>query len=690
MTSEQADTPTTASRFLNRQLSWHDFNRRVLALAEDTSLPYADRMRFVSIWAANLDEYFLVRVASMRDDARNGRIRIVDDGVTSVSQYEGALDMARTQHAEAQQILSRIRTEMTEDANALHLVDWVDLTPEEQAELSAYYADQVFPILTPLAVDPGHPFPYISTLSPNLGLLIVDPHSGVRRFARVKVPVDLLSRHLPIGDKAVQLEQVISANLDKLFPGVEIIERTVFRVTRDADIAVTADMLDDHDDDLMTAVESELRQRRFGEVVRVEIRSAATPELRNILASELGIEHDVFFDVDGRVDLSSYGNIDKLVHGRAGFSLKPVSPRTPDEFAGIGSPGELFARIRKNDILVHHPYDSFEDSVLAFINAAADDPHTQAIKMTMYRMSGDGLIVEALVRAAEAGKQVVVVVELKARFDEAANISWAKRLERAGVHVAYGFVSLKIHTKTCLVIRREEDKLVRYCHFGTGNYNALTARLYTDIGLFTSQPEFGADMSAMFNSLTGFHVPVDYNHLVVAPADMRPRFIELIRNEAALGSGGHIRMKMNSLVDPDMIDELYAASQAGVRVELVIRGMCCLRPGVPGMSENISVRSVLGRYLEHARCYWFANGEGIGKPHYLIGSADLMSRNLDRRVEALVPVIDPMTRKKVDRIIEMNLADDRRSWSLTSDGSWIAPDPSGTVEMHVLLHEQGN
>ncbi|MFB0901974.1 MAG: RNA degradosome polyphosphate kinase, partial [Acidimicrobiales bacterium] len=287
MTSEQADTPTTASRFLNRQLSWHDFNRRVLALAEDTSLPYADRMRFVSSWAANLDEYFLVRVASMRDDARNGRIRIVDDGVTSVSQYEGALDMARTQHAEAQQILSRIRTEMTEDANALHLVDWVDLTPEEQAELSAYYADQVFPILTPLAVDPGHPFPYISTLSLNLGLLIVDPHSGVRRFARVKVPVDLLSRHLPIGDKAVQLEQVISANLDKLFPGVEIIERTVFRVTRDADIAVTADMLDDHDDDLMTAVESELRQRRFGEVVRVEIRSAATPELRNILASEL-------------------------------------------------------------------------------------------------------------------------------------------------------------------------------------------------------------------------------------------------------------------------------------------------------------------------------------------------------------------------------------------------------------------
>ena len=685
-----AEKPVSTSRFLNRQLSWHAFNRRVLALAEDTSLPFADRMRFVSIWANNLDEYFLVRVASMKDDALNERIRIVDDGVTSTSQYEGALERARNQHAQAQQILRRLRAEMAEEANPLVLADWVDLTDAEQAELSVYFADQVFPILTPLAFDPGHPFPYISTLSLNLGLLIAEPASGVRRFARVKVPVDLLRRHLSIGDKAVPLEQVISANIDQLFPGVEIIERAVFRVTRNADISVNADTLDDHDDDLLTAVESELRRRRFGEVVRVEIDAHATPGLRNILASELEVGDDMFFDVEGPLDLASYGDIDKLVKERSGFSLKPISPRTPAEFAGIATPDELFARIRSNDILVHHPYDSFDDSVLAFINAAADDPGTQAIKMTMYRMSGDGLIVDPLVRAAEAGKQVVVVVELKARFDEAANISWARRLERAGVHVVYGFVSLKIHTKTCLVIRREEDKLVRYCHFGTGNYNSGTARLYTDVGIFTAHSEFGADLSALFNSLTGFHVPVDYKHLVVAPADMRPRLAELIRNEASLGADGHIRMKMNSLVDPGTIDELYAASQAGVRIELIIRGMCCLRPGVPGLSDNISVRSVIGRYLEHARCYWFANGEGRGNPHYLIGSADLMSRNLDRRVEALVPVIDPMAHKKLDRIIEANLADTRRSWTLDPDGSWNAPNRSGTIEMHVLLHEQGS
>ncbi|MCL4115974.1 UNVERIFIED_CONTAM: hypothetical protein GTU68_063318 [Idotea baltica] len=687
--SAQPDSLTADSRFLNRQLSWHEFNRRVLALAEDQSLPFADRMRFVSIWAANLDEYFLVRVASMKDDARNGRIRIVDDGVTSTSQFQGALAMARAQHKEAQQITQDLCKAMARDSQPLMLVDWTDLSADEQGELSDFYLDQVFPILTPLAVYPGHPFPYISTLSLNLGMLIADPTSGIRRFARVKVPTDLLGRHVYLGAKAVPLEQIIAANLDQLMPGVDIIERTVFRVTRNADISVNADTLDDHDDDLLTAVESELRRRRFGEVVRVEIDKAASSELRTILVSELDVEDDVFFDVDGLVDLASYANIDKLVTGRDGFTLTPFSPRTPHEFANIDSPDELFARIRKNDILVHHPYESFDDSVLAFINAAADDPHTQAIKMTMYRMSGDGLIVEALVRAAEAGKQVVVVVELKARFDEAANISWARRLERAGVHVAYGFVSLKIHTKTCLVIRREEEKLSRYCHFGTGNYNARTARLYTDIGLFTCNKDFGADLSALFNSLTGFHVPVEYNHLVVAPADMRPRLTELIRNEAALGADGHIRMKMNSLVDPGIIDELYAASQQGVRVELIIRGMCCLRPGVPGMSENISVRSILGRYLEHARAYWFANGEGIGNPHYLIGSADMMSRNLDRRVEALVPVGDPMTRTKLDHIIETNLADNRRSWTLNADGSWTAPDPSGTIEMHVLLHEQG-
>jgi len=682
MTGEEVST-----RFLNRQLSWHEFNRRVLALAEDESLPYADRMRFVSIWANNLDEYFLVRVAAMKDDAVNGRVRTIDDGVTSATQFERAVAAAKNQHIEAQAIADKLRAEMSASPTPLILSRWADLTDAEQEKLRLFYLDQVFPILTPLAVDPGHPFPYISTLSLNLGLLIADPESGVRRFARVKVPTDLLRRHVPIGHKAVPLEQIIAANLEQLFPGVDIIERVVFRVTRNADISVNAETLDDHDDDLLTAVESELRRRRFGQVVRVEIDAHASAELRVVLGGELDIEDDVFFDIDGPIDLGTYCNIDKIVDQRPGFSLEALPQRTPEEFAGIGSDDELFSRIRRGDILVHHPYDSFDDSVLAFINAAADDPHTQAIKMTMYRMSGDGLIVEALVRAAAAGKQVVVVVELKARFDEAANIEWARRLERAGAHVAYGFVSLKIHTKTCLVVRREEERLARYCHFGTGNYNARTASLYTDIGLFTANPEFGADLSALFNSLTGFHVPVDYEHLVVAPADLRPRITALIENEASHGAGGHIRMKMNSLVDPDTIEALYAASQAGVRIELIVRGMCCLRPGVPGMSENITVRSVLGRYLEHARCYWFANADGPGNPNYLIGSADLMTRNLDRRVEALVPVIDPMTRKKLDQIIEANLADDRRAWTLHADGSWIAPNASGKIEMHVLLHK---
>jgi len=684
-----ATKKATPTRYLNRQLSWHEFNRRVLALAEDPTLPFADRMRFVSIWANNLDEYFLVRVGSMKDDARNGRVRIIDDGVTSASQVVSVLERVRDQHAEAQHVAATLRAEMASATPALRLVDWDDLSQVERVELADFHADQVFPILTPLAVDHGHPFPYISTLSLNLGLLINEPETGIRRFARVKVPVDLLGRHVRIGGKAVPLEQVISANLDQLFPGVEIVERTVFRVTRNADISVSADTLDDHDDDLMTAVESELRRRRFGEVVRLEIAADASPEIRHVLATELDLDAGVFFEVDGPLDLASYCNIDKLAERLEGYSLEPLPQHVPEEFAAVTTPDELFEQIRHRDILVHHPYDSFDDTVLAFIDAAADDPHTQAIKMTMYRMSGDGLIVEALVRAAEAGKQVVVVVELKARFDEEANINWARRLERAGAHVAYGFVSLKIHTKTLLVVRREEDRLVRYCHFGTGNYNARTARLYTDLGLFTARPEYGADLSALFNSLTGFHVPVEYDHLVVAPADMRSRLTDLIQNEAEYGDRGHIRMKMNSLVDPGITEELYRASQAGVRIELIIRGMCCLRPGVPGMSENISVRSILGRYLEHARAYWFANGEGPGQAHYLIGSADMMNRNLDRRVEALVPVTDPATRRKLDTIIEANMADDRRAWTLEADGSWTPPDPSGTIEMQVVLHSQG-
>ena len=679
----------TGPRLLNRQLSWLAFNRRVLALAEDLSLPYADRMRFVSIWASNLDEYFLVRVAGLQRDAGEGRIRFVDDGLDSAEQFEQVrLEVARQREA-ADLIVDQLRAEMA-DAG-LGLVDWDDLGPLEQKRLNEFFRNQVFPVLTPLAVDPGHPFPYISTHSINLGLLLTDPASQVPRFARVKVPIEILGRHVPVDEtrtRFVRLEDVVSANIDRLFPGVQLLESTIFRITRNADISVTADHLDDHDDDLLTAIESGLRQRRHGVVTRVQVGATASPAMRAILADELGCEQDCFYAIAGVHELASYGDIDGLAPETPDFHLRRYAARTPPEFAGVESPADLFAVLRERDVLVHHPYDSFDDSVLAFIDAAADDPDVQAIKMTLYRTSGDGTVVDALVRAAESGKQVVVVVELKARFDEANNITWARRLEQAGVHVAYGFIALKIHTKTLLVVRKEQDALRRYCHFGTGNYNSRTARLYTDIGLFTSDAAHGEDLSAMFNSLTGFHVPVDYNHLVVAPADMRNRLTELIRNEARFGIRGHIRMKMNSLVDPEMIEALYAASAAGVRIELIVRGQCCLRPGVPGLSETITVRSILGRYLEHDRAYCFANGEGESEAHRLIGSADLMGRNLDRRVEVLVPVTAPGPAARIDAIVEANLADDRRAWMLRGDGSWVAPDPSGTMEVHVRMHEE--
>jgi polyphosphate kinase len=677
-------------RLLNRQLSWLAFNRRVLALAEDVSLPYADRMRFVAIWARNLDEYFLVRIAGLKAQARSGRSRDIDDGLSAAEQFEKVRQEVNRQRMLAEGITQNLRADMA--STGFELVDWNDLDELEQKSLSEFFRNQVFPVLTPLAVDPGHPFPYISTHSLNLGLLLADPVSGIPRFARVKVPTDLLDRHVRVEsseasvDRFIPLEQLISANLDRLFPGVEVIDHTIFRVTRNADISVTADSLDDHDDDLLTAIESELRQRRHGEVTRVQISADASIELRSILAEELDCDQETFFAIDGVHDLGTYCDIDDFAGDRSDFFLERYAPRRPEEFAGVDSPGDLFAVLRERDVFVHHPYDSFDDSVLAFITAAADDPDVQAIKLTLYRTSGDSTIVEALIRAAEAGKQVVVVVELKARFDEANNIEWARRLEQAGVHVAYGFIALKVHTKTCLVVRREADTLRRYCHFGTGNYNSRTAHLYTDFGLFTSDQEYGEDLSALFNSLTGFHVPVDYNELVVAPADMRPRLLELIENEARFGSKGHIRFKMNSLVDPEMIEALYEASQHGVRIELIVRGQCCLRPGVEGLSETITVRSVLGRYLEHARAYCFANGDGEGVAHLLIGSADLMGRNLDRRVEALVPVSDPMTSQRLTEIIDVNLADDRRAWTLRGDGSWVPPDPSGSMEMHVQLH----
>ncbi len=687
MSTAEAAGQQDRPRLLNRQLSWLAFNRRVLALAEDASLPFADRMRFVSIWARNLDEYYQVRIASLKDDAALERPRSVDDGYSSTRQFsEIRFEVAR-QTRDARGIAAQLWSDVV--AAGVVRVQWNDLDVDEQKRLHETFKHQVFPVLTPLAVDPRHPFPYISTLSLSLGLLIADPASGMQRFARVKIPADLIGRHIRVGDsqRFVAVEDLIRANLDSLFPGVDILEAVLFRVTRNADIAVTADLLDDFDDDLLSAVESELLQRRFGAVMRIEVEAGASMALRQVLLDELHVDAQDLYEIEGPLDLATWCDLDRIVKGREGFTLPKLSASVPGAFRESSDSNQLFARLRVEDVLVHHPYDSFDDTVVAFINAAADDAKVQAIKITLYRTSGDGSIVEALVRAAESGKQVVVVVELKARFDEEANISWARRLETAGVHVAYGFVALKVHTKVCLVVRREDDELVRYCHFGTGNYNALTADLYTDVGLFTAAPEFGADLSVLFNSLTGFHVPVDYEELVVAPASMRSRLRSLILNEAEYGDSGRIRAKMNSLVDSEMIEAFYQASSAGVQIELVVRGMCSLRAGVPGLSENITVRSILGRYLEHARLYWFAHGDDEGA-QFLLGSADLMTRNLDRRVEALAPVHDLKCQQQFTTWFEANLADDRRAWKLASDGTWLPPDPAGKYEMHVELHRQ--
>lgn len=689
MAGAGAAAVATTPRLFNRQLSWLAFNSRVLALAEDSSLPLGDRLRFCSIWANNLDEYFQVRIAELKEDAITERARYIDDGYTSSSQLAAIEVEIAEQTTQAMRIAAEVWSAVGQAG--VELVDWHELTPEEVKQVTETFVDEIFPILTPLVVDPGHPFPYISSMSLNLGLLLVEPGTGVRRFGRLKVPIDHLPRHVRVtgSDRLVPLEQVVRANIAYPFPGVEVAECALFRVTRNADISVTADMLDHYDDDLLSAVESELANRRFGAITRLEIDTTASSELRQVLTDQLGTANDEFVDVQGPLDLHTWCAADQALPKRADLFLTSIPSAIPPPLANVRSSDEFFALLRQRDVLMHHPYDSFEASVLAFVQAASVDPDVQAIKLTLYRTSGDSSVVEALIQAAENGKSVVVVVELKARFDEAANIRWARRLERAGVHVAYGFIAMKVHTKTCLVVRREADGLRRYCHFGTGNYNARTARLYTDVGVFTSAPDFGQDLSALFNSLTGFHVPGDYQQLVVAPGDMRSQLTELIENEGLHGSDGLIRMKMNSLVDPEVIEALYAASQQGVQIEIIVRGQCCLRPGVPGLSETITARSIVGRYLEHARLYWFANGEGPGVPQYLIGSADLMTRNLDRRVEVLVPIHDPKCASQLDRIVSANLADDRRAWELQPDGAWNPPNPHGVNEMHLMLHAEG-
>lgn len=668
------------ARYINRELSWLDFNARVLALAGSEAVPLLERAKFLAIFSSNLDEFFQVRVAGLKDQVYAGVDSTAADGRTAAEQLvevrDDVVDLVREQE---RLLLEEIVPALEHEGVTFR--SWVQLDVDAQKVLSEIFDEHIFPVLTPLAVDPGHPFPYISNLSLSLAVRVADPESGEDRFARVKVPSNL-PRFVQLPDELVfvPLEQVIAAHLHELFPGMEIGEVSAFRVTRNADLTLE----ENEADDLLAAVEVELRRRRFGRAVRLEIGHTMSAELRELLIRELDIAEDDVYPIAGPLDLTGLWAIHALdrndLKDPHWHGITPARLVNDDD-----SPADFFAEMRRNDVLVHHPYASFRTTVEAFLRQAANDRRVVAIKMTLYRTSGDSSIVRSLIRAAEQGKQVAVLVELKARFDEAANIEWAKALEEVGVHVVYGLVGLKTHTKTVLVVREERDGLRRYCHIGTGNYNPKTATIYEDLGLFTSDPEIGTELTQLFNHLTGFGRAVDYERLVVAPDHLRDTFERLIANEAAHGTDGRIIAKMNSLSDPQMVDALYDASAAGVEIDLIIRGICCLRPGVPGLSETIRVRSIVGRYLEHSRIYYFANGNGTGRPLYLIGSADLMTRNINRRVEALVPIDEPSLRARLQEVIDVTLADDQLAWELAGDGRWSRATGDEHVDTHLAL-----
>ena len=660
-----AELAASPERFLNRELSWLDFDARVLALASNPDVPLLERAKFVAIFSQNLDEFFQVRIAGLKDQVAAGLGKQTADGRTAAQQLREIRERLADLVATAERVF------LDELVPALAGVGIVfskydDLDDEDRAYLDTVFEERIFPVLTPLAVDPGHPFPYISDLSLNLAVVVNDPVTGEHRFARVKVP-NLLPRFvvMPDGERFIPLEQVIASHLDVLFPGMEPGTHYAFRVTRNADLTVE----EEEADDLLETIELELRRRRFGRAVRLEIDADASEEILELLTEELDLEPSDIYTFTGPLDLGGLFGLMSL--DRPDLKDEPWAPITQPRLSSTDpdEPVDIFSVIRDRDVLMHHPYESFSTSVEEFIRQASVDPSVLAIKLTLYRTSSDTSIIKSLVRAAERGKQVAALVELKARFDEKKNIGWAKELEKAGVHVIYGLMGLKIHTKTTLVVREEHDGIRRYCHIGTGNYNPKTARLYEDVGLLTADPAVGSDLTQLFNLLTGFARDPEFSKLLVSPTTIRPGIAELIANEAALGRDGHIVLKMNSLVDAALIDSLYAASQAGTRVDLIVRGICCLRPGVPGLSENIHVRSIVGRYLEHSRIYHFKHGAD-GAPVYYIGSADLMPRNLDRRVEALVPVEDPLLQSRLHEILAVNLEDDRLAWALGADTRW--------------------
>ena len=659
-----------SQRLLNRELSWLAFNRRVLSLAEEVGIPLLERLKFCAICSSNLDEFFQVRVAALKDQVAAGVTAPAYDGMSPQAQLTEIAATADQFVLDQETVLDHLLGELA--GHGVHVVDWKSLDTIDHMHLIAAFEQRIFPVLTPLAVDPAHPFPYISNLALNLAAMVSDPDTGERRFARVKIP-NVFPRlmALPDGKRFVPVEQLIAAQLHTLFVGMVVEEHAVFRVTRNADLTLE----EEEADDLLAKVEMELRRRRFGRAVRLEVQEGISTEMLELLVRELDLEMDDVTVHRRAVDLTCLFQL----HSLELPALKdvPWPPVTAGRILRADSQDRsIFSVIRERALMVHHPYESFASSVENFIAQAADDPRVQSIKMTLYRAGGDSPIARSLMRAAERGVQVAVLVELKARFDEATNVGWAKALERAGVHVVYGLVGLKTHAKTTLVVRHDEDGLRRYCHIGTGNYNSKTARLYEDVGFLTCDPAVGSDVTQLFNHLTGYSRAVEFQSLLVAPRDLRNQLVDLIEREMSFGTDGHITAKMNSIADPQMIDALYRASEAGVQVDLMVRGLCCLRPGVPGLSENIRVRSILGRYLEHSRIVRFEHGSEADEPLFLIGSADWMGRNLDGRVEVLVPVVHPKHRAWLDQVFEFNMADDIVRHELDSTGRWHRRGPA--------------
>jgi polyphosphate kinase len=677
---QPTERPPTA--LLNRELSWLDFDERILALADRSSLPVLERAKFLAIFSDNLDEFFQVRVGSLK-------MRLEAGVPSSGSHEESAGDRLAKINARVRELVAKRDGSFTERlspalaAAGIRLSSWDDLDAEDQAYLDQLFDEQLFPILTPLAVDPAHPFPYISNLSLNLAVVVRAPGELTRRIARVKVPQSFPRFiWLPDGERFLPLERLIARRLEALFPGMEILEHSPFRVTRNTDFDIDLEL--EGDEGMVAAVESVLwRRRRSPIVVRLEVDSSMSEETLNLLLRELRIDAG---DVDRTQCLLALGGLWSIAGlDRPELKEAPWKPVTQNRLVSPedAGPPDLFAVIRESDVLVQHPYDSFDTSVEAFIEEAAVDPDVLAIKQTLYRTSADETgIMKALIRAAGEGKQVVCIVELKARFDEEANIAWAQQLEDAGIHVAYGVVGLKTHAKLCLAVRREPDGIRRYAHIGTGNYNPETAAVYEDIGLLTADPEITDDVSDVFNLLTGYSRQQEFRTLLVAPAGLRAGLLELIRAQSS--PEGQITLKLNSLIDPEMIEALYAASQSGAKIELIVRSMCSLRPGLPGLSEGISVRSIVGRFLEHSRIFRFGSGPSAT---YLIGSADLMQRNLDRRVEVLAPIRDPSLRARIDEILEELSVDDSLAWELSGDGSWVGPASTGTVNAQTRLEQ---